>query len=586
MIPLDADTHPPLPEVARALAQHGRQPHALLDVLRDVQRTRGHVPRDALRSIASALNLSEAHVLGVATFYAMLSVDERPQRVARVCHGPVCALLGSPAVRQAMTQAAEGTAWTVADCSCLGLCDRAPAALVGQQPCGPLRAGQAAAYLDGSTVGDIPSYDVPRPGEIRIAMQRFEALADADRAAVPDGAYDALREALRQPPDHVLQAIEASGLRGRGGAGFPTGRKWRQVAQQPAVAQPPRPGVPGQPPAKYVVCNADESEPATFKDRVLLEGDPHLLLEGMALAAYAVGATQGIVYVRGEFAQAAQILERAVAAARRQGWLGEHVAGTAFSFDVQVHCGAGAYICGEETALIESLEGRRGEPRLRPPYPTTGGLFGRPTVVNNVETLCHVPAIVRHGAAWYRQWGTEHSPGTKVFCVTGHVQQPGAFEAPLGITLRDAIDRFAGGMRSGSRFKMALTGGAAGTLVGHESLDVPLDFASMQRGVALGGGGMLVLDESVPVLDLLENVLQFFADESCGKCTPCREGIPVLQDLLVQLRHRPGDGELLAALQKQAAFVGRTSLCGLGQSVSWPLNSAIANFANALTGRG
>jgi NADH:ubiquinone oxidoreductase subunit F (NADH-binding) len=448
-----------------------------------------------------------------------------------------------------------------------------------------VRAKQAAAYLDGSTVGDIPSYDVPRPGEIRVAMQRFEALADADRAAVPDGAYDALREALRQPPDHVLQVVEASGLRGRGGAGYPVGRKWRQVAQQPAVFQPPLPGTPGQPPAKYVIGNADESEPATFKDRVLLEGDPHLLLEGMALAAYAVGATQGIIYLRGEFTTAAQIVERAVAAARRQGWLGEHVAGSAWSFDVQVHCGAGAYICGEETALIESLEGRRGEPRLRPPYPTTRGLFGRPTVVNNVETLCHVPAIVRHGAAWYRQWGTARSPGTKVFCVTGHVKQPGAFEAPLGITLRDAIDRFAGGMRCGSRFKMALTGGAAGTLVGHESLDMPLDFEAMQRGMALGAGGILVLDESVLVLDLLASVLEFFAAESCGKCTPCREVIPVLQDTLAQLRHRHGDREVLVALQKQSAFVGQTSLCGLGQSVVWPLHSAIARFADELNGR-
>jgi NADH-quinone oxidoreductase subunit F len=582
MMPAHCDHSPSPPAVVQAVARHGARPSALLDVLRDVQQSLGHLSHDVLRCVAGALGLSEAHVMGLATFFSLLEVGEQPQRVARVCHGPVCTFLGSRDARAALTQAAARTTWTVADCSCLGLCDRAPAALLGQQPCGPLRPGEAAAHLHGTTAAEPPRYDVPREGEVRIAMQRFESLAGTHRAALPEGAYEVLRDALRRQPQEVLQVVEASGLRGRGGAGYPVGRKWAQVAQQPARPSLPRGDRPGQTATKFVICNADESEPATFKDRVLLEGDPHLLLEGMALAAYAVGATQGIVYLRGEFAAAAQLLHEAIAAARRQAWLGNCVAGTAWSFDIQVHCGAGAYICGEETALLESLEGRRGEPRLRPPFPTTRGLFGQPTVVNNVETLCHVPAIVRHGAAWYRRWGTAGSPGTKVYCVTGHVAHPGAFEAPLGITLREAIDRFAGGMRAGSRFKMALTGGAAGTVVGPQSLDIPLDFEAIQRGVMLGSGGILVLDESVAVRDLLASVLEFFAVESCGKCTPCREGIPVLQEIVARLGRKRSEHDALAELEKVAAFVGQTSLCGLGRSVAWPIRSAIAQFADEL----
>jgi NADH:ubiquinone oxidoreductase subunit F (NADH-binding) len=364
----------------------------------------------------------------------------------------------------------------------------------------------------------------------------------------------------------VVFEVEESGLRGRGGAGFPTGRKMRLVASQRASP-------------KYVVCNADESEPAAFKDRVLLEGDPHLVLEGMALAALAVRAESGIVYIRGEYETAARRLERAIGQAVEAGRLGQNIEGTSFSFTVHVHRGAGAYICGEETALLESLEGKRGEPRIRPPYPTVSGLHGLPTLVNNVETLCALPAIVERGGAWYRSIGTASSAGTKLFTITGHLNRPGVVEVPFGVTLRQLIDQFGGGMRAGAKFHMALTGGAAGTFVGPEALDVTIDFEARIQGVSVGSGGMLVLDDSVRAAELLLWLLRFFEVESCGKCTPCREGTRearMLIESLVESGPAPGDGDRLRRLSR---MLHATSLCGLGQSVALPIDSALDRFA-------
>jgi NADH:ubiquinone oxidoreductase subunit F (NADH-binding) len=329
---------------------------------------------------------------------------------------------------------------------------------------------------------------------------------------------------------------------------------------------------------KYVVCNADESEPGTFKDRVLLEGDPHLLLEGLALAGYAVGAAEGVVYVRGEYEWVARRLERAIAQAEERGWLGQDIRGSGFSFRAHVHRGAGAYVCGEETALLESLEGKRGEPRVRPPYPTAHGYHGRPTLVNNVETLCLVPSVVACGTDWFRSLGTAGSPGTKVFTVTGCVNRPGAFEAPLGITLRQVVEQFGGGLRGGSRFKAALTGGAAGTFVPAALLDVPLDFDSGSRGAALGAGAVLVLDESVSVPGLLTGLLHFFEVESCGKCTPCREGTREARLACGRVAQGRGGPEDLAGLKRLAFLLDLTSLCGLGRSVAWPVESAVRHF--------
>jgi NADH-quinone oxidoreductase subunit F len=561
------------PAVDAAVARHGTSPVVALPVLRDVQAATGRpLDRTVLGAAADALHVNDARVYGTASFYSLLAVAPDPARVVRVCDGPVCLACGGAAARAAVEAAAAGTGWAVDRTSCLGQCDRAPAALVGLEPAGPITGENAAAALAGRSE-PMPSYADPRPGEVRVVMARVGRIdPDSIDDALAAGAYRALARALAGPPAAVLDAVDQAGLRGCGGAGFPAGRKWRTVADAAGSR-------------KYVICNADESEPATFKDRVLLEGDPHLLLEGMALAAYAVGAAEGIVYVRGEYEWVARRLERAAAQAAERGWLGNNIRGRGFSFRVHVHRGAGAYVCGEETALLESLEGKRGSPRFRPPYSATHGYLGRPTLMNNVETLCHVPAIAARGPEWFRSLGTAHSPGTKVFCLTGCVNRPGVFEAPFGATLRQLIDQFGGGVRPGSRLKGVLAGGAAGTIVPPALFDVPLDFASARQGVALGSGGMFAFDESVSVPTLLSWLLHFFEVESCGKCTPCREGTREARAAGERVAAGRGADQDVAQLQRLARQMNLTSLCGLGQSVAWPVESALRHFASEFAAR-
>ncbi len=362
-----------------------------------------------------------------------------------------------------------------------------------------------------------------------------------------------------------MNEVEASGLSGRGGAGFPVGRKWRFVAQ--AKRNP-----------KFVVCNADESEPLIFKDRILIDTNPHQILEGMAIAGYACGAHEAFIYIRGEYASQAQRLRHAIEEAEHAGWLGDLICGSNFSFHIHVHLGAGAYICGEETALIESLEGKRGEPRTRPPYPPTAGYHGLPTLVNNVESYAAVPAIILNGSVWYRSLSGATIPGTKIYMLMGHVNYPGLFEAPFGLTLRQIIDDFGGGMKAGSKFHFALTGGAAGTIVPKELLDIPIDYASSAKGISLGAGAFLICDQRVSPVAFLRELLHFFAAESCGKCTPCRVGTYRACEILSRMvdnEGRPGDVDELEAL---AEVMFDSSFCGLGQSVPIPMRSALTHF--------
>ncbi len=371
-------------------------------------------------------------------------------------------------------------------------------------------------------------------------------------------------------PDQVVTEIAAAGLQGRGGAGFPAGLKMRFTAAAAKASG-------GK---AYVVCNADESEPGTFKDRILIEGDPHGLLEAMAIAGYAIGAREGYIYIRGEYVGPAALLAHAIRDADAAGYLGRDIMGTGFEFHIHLHRGAGAYICGEETALIESLEGKRGEPRLRPPYPTTYGVNGAPTLVNNVETLYNIPAILANGAAWYRRVGTERAPGTKLYPVSGHVRRPGCLEAPLGqMTLRAVIEGPAGGMRGDAPFKACHLGGAAGAIVGEEFLDVPLDFGScMAAGAMLGAGDIVVLDADTCIVDYLRTVAAFFRAESCGKCTPCRVGtervIQIMNDL-TGCRARP---EQLEELTYWGEVMTDSSFCGLGQTASTAVVSGLRLF--------
>jgi NADH:ubiquinone oxidoreductase subunit F (NADH-binding)/(2Fe-2S) ferredoxin len=406
------------------------------------------------------------------------------------------------------------------------------------------------------------------PVQRRVVLERAGIInpESIDDYILHDG-FQALGKALTQmTPSEVIAEVDKSGLQGRGGAGFPTGQKWRFVAS-----------APGSP--KYVICNADESEPGTFKDRLILEGDPFAIIEAMTVAAYAIQAPEGYIYIRGEYPLAYRRIVGAIRQAGEYGLLGEHIFGTDFSFNIHPHAGAGAYICGEETALIESLEGKRGMPRARPPYPTTYGLFGKPTVVNNVETLANVLAILRNGALWYREIGSPKSAGTKVYTILGNVNFTGAIEVPMGITLREVIEIYAKGMKADRRLKLVQTGGSSGTIVPASLQDVPLDFESFRKaGVSLGSGALLVCDEGTCVVDLAKSILRFFRNECCGKCTPCRIGTLRLYEIVSQISEGEASLGDLDEMLKISEAMSEVSNCGLGQTASSALRDILKYF--------
>jgi len=406
------------------------------------------------------------------------------------------------------------------------------------------------------------------PAEQRIVLERAGKIdpESIDDYIIHDG-YQALAKALTQmTPKEVVAELEASGLQGRGGAGFPVGRKWSFVA-----------GTPGE--VKYIVCNADESEPGTFKDRVVLESDPHAIVEAITIAAYAVGAHEGYIYIRGEYQLAQQRFQHAIHQAEAYGLLGENILESGFSFHLHVHSGAGAYVCGEETALIESIEGKRGEPRSRPPYPTTHGLWGKPTLVNNVETLANVPPIIRNGGAWYRKFGTPNSPGTKVYTIFGNVNKTGVIEVPMGITLREVINIYAQGMKNNAHFKLAQTGGSSGSIIPASLQDTPMDFESYRKaGVSLGSGALLICDENTCVVDLVKVLLQFFRFESCGKCTPCRIGTQRCYEMAKGITEGRGQLSDLDNIVRLTEQMEKLSNCGLGQTASAPIRDMLKHF--------
>ncbi|HVN15831.1 MAG TPA: NADH-quinone oxidoreductase subunit NuoF [Anaerolineales bacterium] len=406
------------------------------------------------------------------------------------------------------------------------------------------------------------------PIQKRVVLERSGVI---DPASIEDyilyDGFRALGKALTQmTPDEVMDEVEKSGLQGRGGAGFPTGRKWRFVSS-----------TPGNP--KYVICNADESEPGTFKDRLIIEGDPFSIIEAMTIAGYAIGSHDGYIYIRGEYPLAYRRIEHAIQQAEEWGLLGEHIFGADFNFHIHPHAGAGAYICGEETALIESLEGKRGMPRPRPPYPTTYGLFGKPTVVNNVETLTNVPPILRNGAKWYRELGSPKSTGTKVYTILGDVNFKGVIEVPMGITLREVIDIYGKGMKNGKKLKLVQTGGSSGTIAPASLQDTPLDFDSFRNaGVSLGSGALLVCDKDTCVVDLAKVILRFFRNECCGKCTPCRIGTLRLYEIVSQISEGKSTLDDLDLLMKISEAMSEVSNCGLGQTASVALRDILKYF--------
>lgn len=544
---------------------------ALIPALHAAQEVYGYLPKPVAAEVARALKIPLADVFGVIDFYAMFYREPVGKTVVQVCGDPACALAGADHLLEQFSQSSKNhqtggdmqPAVTIERSACLGLCSHAPAALSGGKP-----VGRADAYtFDELTAGDIPVPKTLIGGTLNLLTANCSAghpLSLTEYQA--QGGYESLKNALRQSPEAVIAEVKASGLVGRGGAAFPTGVKWEGTAHAE--------GTP-----KYVICNADEAEPGTFKDRVLLENDPHSILEGLMIAAYAVGAAQGYIYIRGEYLRAYQIMKNAIEEARQAHLLGEAILGSDFSFDVELRRGAGAYVCGEETALFESIEGKRGFPRVKPPFPTTYGLFGKPTTINNVETLANIPLIMRLGAEAYRKIGTEKSPGPKLFCLSGDVARPGLYEVPFGITFRELLFDLAGGIAAGHTFQAALFGGAAGAFATAENLDVRLTFEDLRSaGLPLGSGAITVLNETRDLRDVCLRLAHFFAEESCGKCYPCQMGtqrqLEILQRV-VEGKSLPGD---MQRLQDTGWTMSDASLCGLGQTAASAILSAINHW--------
>ena len=404
--------------------------------------------------------------------------------------------------------------------------------------------------------------------QMRIALRNCGVIAPEDiEEAIAAGDYAALEKVLTSmTPDDVINEVSASGLRGRGGAGFPTGRKWSFAkASQGDI--------------KYVVCNADEGDPGAFMDRSVLEGDPHCVLEAMAIAGYAIGAHQGYIYVRAEYPVAVARLNIAIKQAREYGLLGKNILGLGFDFDIEIRLGAGAFVCGEETALLTSIEGHRGEPRPRPPFPAVKGLFGKPTIINNVETWANINPIIVNGAAWFASIGTQTSAGTKVFALGGKITNVGLVEVPMGTTLREIVEEIGGGIPGGKKFKAAQTGGPSGGCIPAECIDTPIDYDSLIAiGSMMGSGGMIILDEDDCMVDISKFYLEFTADESCGKCTPCRIGTKRLLQLLTKITEGKGEPEDLVKIEELASHMKQSSLCALGQSAPNPILSTLRYF--------
>ena len=575
----------------------------LLPALHALQDRVGQITQPGLNYACRRLSVPPAEAYGVATFYAMFATRPRPPAVAHVCDDIACRLAGAEetcadlerSVGPAGEPARDGRiAWLRSPC--LGVCERAPAAMftiAGETPiratAAPIDAAGIVARLEASGIAALSATDgsesdgdamagiraaahssVPQMGEPQLQLLRRVGMVDPTSLDdyLAHRGYLALHQALEMGPEAVIAEVTDARLVGRGGAAFPTGRKWSAVAAQPA--QP-----------HYVVCNADESEPGTFKDRVLMELDPFAVIESITIEGYATGATKGFLYIRGEYPLAESRIRGAVERARAAGYLGASVAGSDFAFDIEVRRGAGAYICGEETALFESIEGKRGEPRNKPPFPVEVGLFGKPTAVNNVETLVNVLAILEDGpggGARFASVGTEGSTGPKLFCLSGNVGRPGLYEVPFGTTLGRLIE-LGQGVPEHRPIRAILLGGAAGVFVGPDTLDTPLTFEGTRAiGATLGSGVVMVFDERADLVGTLRRIAAFFRDESCGQCVPCRVGTVRQEELLARL----ADGAVVRSRSDELvllADIGQAmrdaSICGLGQTASSAIESAL-----------
>ncbi|CAN5801906.1 NAD(P)H-dependent oxidoreductase subunit E [soil metagenome] len=543
----------------------------LLPAFDAVQSQIGWISEGALMYICRCLSVPPAEAYGVATFYALLSVTEQPPRVLHVCDDVGCRGFGANELIAGIEQrfgpegeVVDGAAWKRSPC--IGQCDRAPACygqLAGTGDTTLVRTSvdDAVVVLEGAdtTVGAV---QIPQHGNDDLRLLRRVGVVDPTDldAYRADGGYEALRRAVELGPEQVIRELKDANVRGRGGAAFPAGVKWEGVAQAPR-----RP--------KYLICNADESEPGTFKDRVIMEGDPFAIIESMTIAGFATGAEYAYFYIRGEYPLATARMRHAIDQARVRGLLGDNVMGAGFRFDIELRRGQGAYICGEETALMNSIEGYRGEPRNKPPFPTVAGLFGQPTVINNVETLINVPAIILRGGPAFASVGTEDSTGTRLFCLSGAVDRPGTYEVESGMVLRDLIALAGGDVDT---LTTVLLGGAAGAFVTPDQLDLRLTFEdAREAGLGLGSGVVMVFGPDADIADASRRIARFFRDESCGQCVPCRVGTVRVEEALdryLSNGHDDGDRTLIDEIDQ---VMKDASICGLGHTAGTAIRSAL-----------
>lgn len=558
--------------VEETMQQFDYAEHALVEVLITAQNAFGYLSRDMLNFVSTKLKIPLSQVYGVATFYDSFVLDSSSEHECHVCTGPACCIAGAGDViaeihkRTGPGMTSIQRKYKIKEVPCLGLCDQAPAALIDKKAQVFLRPVDIPALLKGE--GQPVRLQISgEPREITAAIGRIQPTdLDAHRAV---GSFSALEKALyKMTPEQVIAEVKESRLSGRGGAGFSTGLKW-ELTHKAASKQ------------KYMVCNFDESEPGTFKDRVLMEESPYQILEGLTLGGYATGASKGYIFIRGEYAKADAVIHQAVDELYAENLLGADILGTDYSFDVEVRRNSGAYVCGEETALFEAIEGKRGNPRLKPPYPTQSGLFGKPTAINNVETLAVIPRLIEHGGEWFCQWGTPNSTGLKLFCLSGHVNQPGVVEAPYGVTIRSLIERFGGGFKDEPQ--AILIGGAAGGFIHPDHFDVPLTHEDLSKlGLPIGSGALITFNKSVNLWHILENLARFFVHECCGQCAPCRIGTQHIHKILKSINTGHSGKADLEKAEEIGLTIKKSCICGLGMTAANPLLTYLNNFDVAL----
>ena len=543
-------------------AEHKRA--AVLWLLHLLQEHFSHLGQEQVEWTAAKLGLKPINVWELVSFYPMFTSKPRAKFHIKVCRTLSCQLAGSD---ELLKRLKDSDLLTVSTVECLALCGTAPVMMINDETFENLTPDKAEAIVDRIKATSkldqqpLPPVQPAHPLEKRILLANMSkpgytgSLADYERA----GGYRALQKALTMKPEDIVAEVKNSEIRGRGGAGFPCGMKWSFLAKNT-----------GKP--TYLICNADESEPGTFKDRQLINYDPHQLIEGILISCYATGAKVAYIYIRGEMPLGAKILLKAIEEARSKNLLGD--------CQIHVHRGAGAYICGEETGLIESLEGKRAYPRIKPPFPAVVGLFGCPTVVNNVETLSNIPHIINNGAAWYKAMGVPGSTGTRLVCVSGPVKRPGYYEFEMGkLTMRQLIFDVCGGLKDGRQLKGVIPGGSSMPVLKADQIDVPLDFESLRKaGTMAGSGGIIVLDDSVDIVQSTLNVAQFYAHESCGQCTPCREGTLWMEKMLHRIKHGHGRPEDVDLLWDVADNIDGKTICPLGEAAAWPVKAFVTKY--------